>query len=153
MEDDFYSAQTAGDQIIQDIYIKITNGTLKIGEKLPSIRASAVQWSVSPDTVQRAYSQLEQMSIIKTKRGLGTFVNNDENWIRHFRIKFMLQKLDYFVNEMKDIGLSLDAVIAYIKTKYKKGEELCIETAGDAEKFIIPFLCHQEFRKKLHCRK
>jgi len=137
--DDYEITITLSDQIVRDVFYKIANGDLKIGDKLPSVREMATKWSVSPDTIQRAYSQLEQISLIETKRGLGTFICNNENLIRHFRTKYVFQKIDSFVKEIKEIGMPIDEIIAYLKFKYAKTDNLCIEDTEDAKMFISEF--------------
>jgi len=112
-----------------------------MGEKLPSVRKMAAMWSVSPDTIQRVYSQLEQASLIETKRGLGTYVTDDENWIKHFRAELVQQKTETFVKEMKDIGFTVREIIAFLNTKHsdKRSGKLCIENADDAGRFLSDF--------------
>ena len=133
--------QTVSNQIIQDIYLKIANGTYKFGEKVPSVRDMAKQWSTSPDTVIRAYSQLERISLIERKQGLGTFIVNDEKLIKSFRISLVAQKLDNFIIEMREIGVSVEEIIEHIESKYPivKDGILNIENAETAKKFLAGF--------------
>ena len=136
------------EQIINDIFNKVASGEFKAGDKILSIREMAVQWSVSPDTVQRAYSQLEQISLIETKRGSGTFICDNKDLIKSFRTKFVYQKLDSFINEMKELGtFSLDEIINYLKIKYDKYKELCIEDSKDAKNFLANFEKYAEFEE------
>jgi len=139
---EFETSQTsAGNKIVQDIYFKIACGKYKKGEKLPSVRKMAAKWSVSPDTVQRAYSQLELDSLIMPEHGLGTFVTDDEKWIEHFRAGLVAFKTDTFIREMKEMGLSIPEIVSLINAKksgVRKGK-LFIETSEDAEKFLEDF--------------
>jgi len=148
MENNFELTQTISNQIINDIYNKVASGKFKAGEKLLSVRDMAAQWSVSPDTVQRAYSELERGSLIETKRGLGTFINNDENWIIQFRNKFVLKRIESFTKEMIQLNrFSIDETINFIKTTYDKYSELCIENAEDAINFLADFEKYAEFEE------
>ena len=137
--DNYETTITVSDQIIQDIFSKVASGEYKAGNKLPSVREMAKKWSVSPDTVQRAYTQLEQIPLIETKRGLGTFISNNEHLINSFRTKLIFSKIDSFVKELRAAGMSIDSVISYLKYEYLKYENLCIETAEDAENFLANF--------------
>ena len=131
---------SAGNKIVQDIYFKVACGKYKKGEKLPSVREMAAKWSVSPDTVQRAYSQLEQVSLIVPAHGLGTFVTDDEKWIEHFRSSLMVQKTDTFLREMKEMGVTIPEIISLLDSKNsEESGRLRIETAEDAEKFLEDF--------------
>jgi len=144
----FEIPQPVSEQIINDIFNKVASGEFNAGDKLLSIRDMAVQWSVSPDTVQRAYSQLEQIPLIETKRGSGTFICDNKDLIKSFRTKFIYQKIDSFINEMKEIGtFSLDEIINYLKIKYDKYNELCIEDLADAKNFLANFEKYAEFEE------
>lgn len=68
-------------QVIDDIKRRILTGEIKLGDKLPSTRELAVQYTVNPNTAARIYNELEQCGLCYTKRGLGTFVSEDVNLI------------------------------------------------------------------------
>jgi len=137
--DNYEVMVTVSDQIIQDVLSRVASGEYKQGDKLPSVREMAAKWLASPDTVQRAYAQLEQIPLIETKRGLGTFINNNEDLINSFRTKYIFNKIDSFVNELRAVGMSIDTIISYLKTQYMKYDILFIETKEDAEVFLANF--------------
>ena len=61
---------------IQDmIRFGIASGQLQSGEQLPTVRALAVELAVNPNTVIRAYTELEREGVITTEQGTGTFVS------------------------------------------------------------------------------
>ena len=61
-------------QIAGDVRRSIAAGLYRVGEKLPSTRALAIELGVNPNTVQRAYDELERENVIEVKRGVGLFV-------------------------------------------------------------------------------
>jgi GntR family transcriptional regulator len=61
-------------QIQDQIRYGIASGLLRPGEQLPTVRALAVELSVNPNTVIKAYSELEREGILTTEQGSGTFV-------------------------------------------------------------------------------
>ena len=61
-------------QIVQQIRDAIDAGVYRSGEALPSLRALAVEIRVNPNTVQRAYEELERECVIESRRGVGVFV-------------------------------------------------------------------------------
>jgi GntR family transcriptional regulator len=61
-------------QIIDQILIAISTGRLKPGDKLPTVRQLAIDTQVNPNTVSRAYRELEIHGAVTTQRGTGTFV-------------------------------------------------------------------------------
>jgi GntR family transcriptional regulator len=61
-------------QIVDQVRHGIASGRLRPGEQLPTVRALAVDLSVNPNTVIKAYSLLEQQGVLTTEQGSGTFV-------------------------------------------------------------------------------
>jgi GntR family transcriptional regulator len=63
-------------QIIDAVLGGIASGTLQPGEQLPTVRQLAVDLSINPNTVVRAYRELEIRGILSTQQGMGTFITN-----------------------------------------------------------------------------
>jgi len=63
-------------QIIDQIRYGIASGHLKVGDKLPTVRALAVDLSVNPNTISRAYRELEIQDVLETQMGTGTFIGS-----------------------------------------------------------------------------
>src|ERR1700751_5751571 len=61
-------------QIQDQILYRIASGQLRPGEQLPTVRALAVDLAVNPNTVIRAYTELERQGVLTTEQGSGTFV-------------------------------------------------------------------------------
>jgi len=61
-------------QIMHSIKQEIVAGILRPGDKLPSVREQAEALTVNPNTVQRAYQELEREGVTETRRGMGTFI-------------------------------------------------------------------------------
>ncbi|PMQ01382.1 MAG: GntR family transcriptional regulator [Dictyoglomus sp. NZ13-RE01] len=93
-------------QIIDLIKKEIVKGKIKRGDKLPSVRDLAEELKVNPNTVQKAYQELEREGIIYTLRGTGSFVVEDENKILGLREAMAKEILERFVKEMKDLNFS-----------------------------------------------
>ncbi len=67
------------EQIVEHIHGRITAGVFRPDEPLPSIRALALELVVNPNTVQRAYQELERQGVVYTQKGLGVFVASNGN--------------------------------------------------------------------------
>ena len=65
-------------QIVEQIRINIANGTYEPGQQLPSVRDLAMEAAVNPNTMQRAFSELERDGLIYTVRTSGRFVTEEE---------------------------------------------------------------------------
>jgi GntR family transcriptional regulator len=61
-------------QIVEQMRSRISAGVYRPGEALPSLRALALESKVNPNTVQRAYEELERQGLIESRRGVGMFV-------------------------------------------------------------------------------
>lgn len=78
---DYRDARPIYAQIIAGLRQQITAGVLQPGDKLPSVRELAAELAINPNTIQRAYRELEQAGVIVTVAGKGCFVCDaaDEN--------------------------------------------------------------------------
>lgn len=65
-------------QIIDQVKTAIATGVLEPGYKLPTVRQLAVELSINPNTVSRAYTELELTGLVETQMGSGTFVSHRE---------------------------------------------------------------------------
>jgi len=82
-------------QIMDQIRRDIALGRLLKDEKLPTVRQLAAQLAINPNTIAKAYRQLEQQGIIVTKPGAGAFIANlDSNLSRAVRKKLLCEQLD-----------------------------------------------------------
>src|SRR5690606_40198452 len=86
-------------QIMARINRKIVRGEWRAGDKLPSVREMAIQSSVNPNTIQRAYRELERMNIVETRRGQGTFITEDEETLLQLRRTLKAEHISTFVKE------------------------------------------------------
>jgi GntR family transcriptional regulator len=92
-------------QIMEGIRLAIATGRLKSGDRIPSVRDMAVETRVNPNTVARAYMDLERAGVIETKRGLGYFVTSCLNGELAGRERRVL--LDRRVEELLTAALEL----------------------------------------------
>ncbi|HBX47291.1 MAG TPA: GntR family transcriptional regulator, partial [Clostridiaceae bacterium] len=72
-------------QIMNLIKLDIVTKKLRGGDKLLSVREMSENLKVNPNTIQRAYQELEREGITYTQRGMGTFVNDDNDMIRRLK--------------------------------------------------------------------
>ena len=87
------------EQIKEGLRKLVVSGALSAGEKLPSVRELASQLAINPNTIQRAYRELENEGYIYTLVGKGTFVAENSN-IDNTREKELLQDFDELVTEL-----------------------------------------------------
>lgn len=92
-------------QLTDKIRQQISGGVLVQGDKLPSVRELAVELSINPNTIQRAYSQLETEGYVYTVSGRGTFVCEvrEQNRQRRAEVTARVQPL---MEELRDLGMT-----------------------------------------------
>ena len=66
-------------QLIDQVQAGVAAGLLKPAQQLPTVRQVAVDLTINPNTVQRAYREMEIRGILETQQGTGTFISNQEN--------------------------------------------------------------------------
>ncbi|SHJ42537.1 GntR family transcriptional regulator [Tepidibacter formicigenes] len=107
-------------QIIEDIKKKLIRKEIKPGDKIPSQRELAKNIKVNPNTVQRAYREMESMGLVKTLRGQGTFISDEEELLNEIKKEMASEVLIKFIQEMRSLGFKDDEVINLIKSWQEK---------------------------------
>lgn len=107
---DYDKSKAIYKQIIEDFQKQLIRGTLNPGDKIPSQRDYALKVSVNPNTVQRAYQELERIGLTETIRGQGTFVKADTAMISEIRQEMANDILDRFFGEMNSLGYSQEQI-------------------------------------------
>jgi len=102
-------------QIMEEIKREIARGNLKRGEKLPSVRDLAKEVEVNPNTVARAYLELEREGVLVSRRGQGTFVTEDEKMIKSIRSELKNEIIERAVKELKSLGFSAGEIKRFIE--------------------------------------
>lgn len=122
---DFDAAQPIYRQIIDDFKKQMIRGELQKGDKIPSQREYAAMASINPNTVQRAYREMESMNLVETLRGQGTFISIDESLLQEIKAEMAKEILNRFVEEMYSLGFSREEVLMMLNENYpgKKEEQ------------------------------
>jgi GntR family transcriptional regulator len=105
-------------QIIEQVKFAIARGDLQSGVQLPTVRQLAVDLSINPNTVIRAYREMEIEGLLETHQGSGTFVGSRKPEIDRIERQRML---DQIITEMlaraSSYGFSLDEVLAGLQQR------------------------------------
>ena len=107
-------------QIVDYFKYKIIRQDLKSSDKIPSVRETAKELNVNPNTVQRAYAELEICGITMSKRGLGSFVDVDEDKLKALKNDMAQQLIDDFLNEMYQMNMPEEKLMELIDERWKK---------------------------------
>jgi len=105
-------------QIIEQVKYAIARGHLEPGDQLPTVRRLAVELSVNPNTVVRAYRELEIERMLDTQQGSGTFVSQTPPEINQLERQRMLdQILTDLLARASSYGLTLDEVLVGLQQR------------------------------------
>ena len=102
-------------QITDIIKKRIIAGELKPGEQLPSVRQTAEDMKVNPNTVIRSYAELEREGIAEKRRGMGTFISENTAVIENVRNEVSHKLVSDFVSGMDECGFPAADIIALVQ--------------------------------------
>ena len=102
-------------QICEQICVGIAGGEFQPDERLMSVREVAVAAGVNPNTVQRAFEELERDGIVYSVRGSGWFVGGDVSLAKAVLERIIKEKTESYFKEMAALGLAPEAVKSYVK--------------------------------------
>lgn len=102
-------------QIVELIKRAIALGEVSQDDKLPSIREMSSLLAVNPNTMQRAYSELERLGITYTKRGMGSFISKGRNDSKELKKSMGVDISKKFLSDMKDIGIAKEDALEIVK--------------------------------------
>ena len=115
-------------QVVSTIKSRIFNGVYPPGSHLPSVRELAQEASVNPNTIQKAFGELEESGLICTFRTAGRNVTEDEELIKKCKEDICRKYVNSFVDEMITMGLSRDDILSVldniIKNQTEQGGDL-----------------------------
>ena len=105
-------------QIIDQVKAAIATGSIAAGDRLPTVRQLAVDLSINPNTVSRAYTELELTGLVETQMGSGTYVGNrpvERNDVERRRL--LDQLCQEFLSRVSTHGFTLDDVLENLEQR------------------------------------
>lgn len=107
-------------QIMDHVKLKIASGAWEPGQRLPSVRDLAVEFSVNPNTMQRALAELERDGLLYTERTSGRFVSQDQQKISKVRQEMAEEYTDNYYSAMQKLGFKYEEILNIVVNKSKK---------------------------------
>jgi len=111
---DYRDTRPIYEQIVERYKMLILKGAMQADEQLPSVRNLAMELSINPNTIQKAYAELERQGFIYTVKGRGNFVLGDSGLVEQRKSEYMEQILK-LVKEVLEIGMSKAELIREIE--------------------------------------
>jgi GntR family transcriptional regulator len=107
-------------QIVNQVKYLVGSGRLAPGEEIPPIRVLAEQLLVNPNTVARAYLELEKAGVVVKRHGSGTYVSDSGSPLaRKERMKILTQRADALITEARHMDVELQEVLQLLKQRHE----------------------------------
>ena len=114
---DYTSRQPITAQIRDQMVRLITSGALKPGDWLPSVRQLATDLSINPNTIQRAYAELERRGVIYAAKGRGNFISDDIASLRARRLDEIGAEIGALAGRARTLGATEEQLCGWLGTK------------------------------------
>jgi GntR family transcriptional regulator len=102
-------------QIVNQVKHLVASGRLSAGEELPAIRVLAEMLVVNPNTVARAYRELEAAGVVEKRRTAGTYVSSTGAPLAlSERVEILSERVDALLAEARQLGIGVDEVVGLI---------------------------------------
>jgi GntR family transcriptional regulator len=106
-------------QIVNQIKYLVASGRLAPGQELPAIRVLAERLMVNPNTVARAYRELEAAGIVEKRRTAGTYVSDQGSPLaRRERIKILTERIDGLLAEARQLDIAFTDVVKLMEQRH-----------------------------------
>lgn len=111
------------EQLVDNIKNLILVGDLAPDEKLPSVRSLARELGINPNTIQKAYAELERQGVIYSLKGRGSFVGSSLQELRTVQQKELLEQLAALSTDLYRLQVPQDEVCAVVQQVYEQQKE------------------------------
>ncbi|MBR6602507.1 MAG: GntR family transcriptional regulator [Clostridia bacterium] len=108
------------EQIIASVKDSVVSGLMTADEPLPSVRSLAGELAINPNTIQKAYSELERQGIVYSVPGRGSFIASDTASIERQHREKILSDLAALVDEALKSGIDIGEIKSLIEIKRRK---------------------------------
>ena len=105
-------------QIVNQVKYLVASGRLESGEELPPIRTLAEQLLINPNTVARAYRELELAGVVTKRRTAGTYVSETTSPLaRRERLKIVTERIDALLAEARQMSIDTEELIELVQER------------------------------------
>lgn len=119
---DYKDRRPIYEQVAEKLEELMLLGVLGENEPLPSVRSLAMELSINPNTIQRAYAELERQGYIYTVKGKGSFVA-ENSVMKEKRKKDLLIQVSEVINEAIRLGISGEEIKNMVEIQYQAAEK------------------------------
>lgn len=106
-------------QIVNQVKYLVASGRLSPGDEIPPIRTLAEQLTINPNTVARAYLELERAGVVTKRHGSGTYVSESGSPLaRRERVRILTRRIDALLAEAVNMGIELDEIVDLLRERH-----------------------------------
>lgn len=118
---DYKDTRPIYEQVVDKLQKLIINGALEPDSKMPSVRSLAMELSINPNTIQKAYTELERTGFLYTIKGRGNFVTYHEG-LYDLKKQEYKEKIEAILKEANEIGISRKEMLAELERGGKESD-------------------------------
>lgn len=114
---DYRDARPIYEQIVDGVETLALRGALPSGSQLPSVRQLAMELSINPNTIQRAYAELERRGVIYAAKGRGNFISDDTAALRKRRLEEIGVQVHALADQARALGAKEEQIREWVEQK------------------------------------
>lgn len=123
MDWQFDSSMPIYTQLVYKIELAIVSGKFVRGQRLSAVRDMAAEAGVNPNTMQRAFQELERQGLVYTQRSSGRYVTEDMTVIENTKQALARENIKSFMDSMRRIGYSREEIIRLLESSEREDTE------------------------------
>ena len=105
-------------QIVNQVKYLVASGRLASGQQIPPVRRLAEQLIINPNTVARAYRELEADGVIATRRGAGAFIaDRGSPLARREQNRILAERIDVLLTEARQMNVDVDSIVKLVRQR------------------------------------
>lgn len=103
---DLHDSRPMYEQVVEQVEKLVARGVWQADDKVPSVRQMAMELSLNPNTVQKAYSELLGRGVIYSVKGKGNFVSNNREKIKETKLMEIREEIRQLLRRAKELGIT-----------------------------------------------
>jgi len=108
-------------QVVRHFKEQIATGRLAVGQVIPSRRELGALMKINPNTVQKAYKEMEEQQLIITEGNSPSRITNDTKLLNQIRSELLGEAVSAFVASVRKIDVPVDELLQLVRSKYEEG--------------------------------
>ena len=108
-------------QLVERIQMDIVSGVYHAGDKLPSVRELAADAAVNPNTMQKAFTELERSGLVYTQRTTGRYITEDQERISRVREELARECTQSYLSNIRRLGYEREQALALAQKIIEEG--------------------------------